>query len=150
VNLRQISYQGQSQADTPCGGFCRVVELRIEIEDALDSIPRDSDSVILNPDANVVVRALRRNRDFTAFRRVLRRVVQEVRQELDQPGGVSIDKNRIVRNSYGQPVPETLELRMRRLDSLVDDGSQLNRLLVDLQLTATDAGKVHQIIDYTR
>jgi hypothetical protein len=81
VQLRQVSHQGQSEAEAPCGGFRRPsIELRIEIEDAFDSILRDSDSVIVNSDANVLVRAFRRNRDFTAFERVLRRVVQEVRQ----------------------------------------------------------------------
>jgi hypothetical protein len=62
VDLGQISYQRQSKADTSCGSFRRTIELRIEIEDAFDSIPGDSDSVIVNPDANVLVRALRRVR----------------------------------------------------------------------------------------
>ena len=104
----------------------------------------------MNPDANVLVRALRRDRDFTALGRVLRCVVQKVRQELNQPARVPIDKNRIVLNSNGQPVPATLELRMRCLYGLVDNRSEFNRFLVDLQLAATDAGKVHQVIDHTR
>ena len=100
----------------------------------------EPDSVILNPDANVIVRTFRCNRDLTAFGSVLRRVVQEIRQELNQPTRVSVDTNRLVRNSNGQPMPATFELRMRRLYGLVDDPSKFNRLLADFQLTATDAG----------
>ncbi len=62
--LCQISHQRQSEAEASCSGFRRPIEPRIEIENAFDPILRDSDSVIVNFDANLLVRAFPRNLRF--------------------------------------------------------------------------------------
>jgi len=80
MQIRQSSYQRQSKAETSCGGRCRFIQLLIEVEDAFEPILRDSNSVIANSDVDVMAGALRRNRDFAAFKCVLRCIVQEVRQ----------------------------------------------------------------------
>ena len=88
--------------------------------------------------------------DPAALRRVLGRVVQEVRQHLGQPDGVAGEPHRRPRQLHAQRLPAARDLRLRGLDGGGHHGLELDGLGLEHQLVPADPGEVEQIVSNPR
>jgi hypothetical protein len=85
-----------------------------------------------------------------AFVGVLRRIVQQVADDLDKPGLIAFQSHRPRRKRNGQMMPARLDQRAARLDRAVDDSREVERLARECDLTLRDARDVEQIVHQPR
>ena len=82
--------------------------------------------------------------------RVLRGVVEQVREDLRDPDDVALGIERVVADVHDEAVLLPVDLRPRRVDGGLDHGGQVDVLLPQRQLVAGDTRDVEQIVDEAR
>ena len=105
---------------------------------------RDADAGVSHPQDGLIAFAAERDRDPAAGLGVLGGVVEQVRHDLLQPGRVAFDPERLGREIDRELVPERLDQGQRRLDGMVDDRAEIDRLLAELDLSPRDPRDVEE------
>jgi hypothetical protein len=108
---------------------------------------RDALAVVPHLDDGGAVFAARDELDAAAARRVLGRVVEEVREDLRDADRIGLELHRRARQLDDELVSGLVDEGAARLDRVVDDGAQIDALLPQLDLVARDAREVEQVVD---
>src|SRR4051812_48697314 len=111
-----------------------------------EKVGGDTNAGVLNPDDSLLLLPLGHDRDPTAVLAVLGGVVQEVYDYLFNPSRVGVYPDRIGRGGYRQFVLVGVDEGSARLNRQVDDGLQLDGLLLELNLVPGDAAHVQQVV----
>jgi len=145
VHGHQCPHQGQSDAEPALRAIQGSRRLHEQIEDALEQIGTNAGAVVPDPHHGVPVLQRGLDADVTARVRVLRGVVQEVRLDLLESSGVA--RRRPGRRGRALPVsriPACLHRAAQRIARVLDDGSKVDRLALELDLVLRDPAHVEQ------
>ena len=96
-------------------------DLGERVEDRDELVGRDSEAVVTHAHVHGRVAPIRRQPDLPAVRRVFRRVVEEVDENLRDPNGVRVKRDGFRRHMHDQPVTAVLDPGADRIDSVADD-----------------------------
>src|SRR5690606_18591986 len=88
VEMDEIPHQGEPDPKTAASAAVPSVDLGEHVEDPLQHLGRDSDPVVLHRDADGSFVGFDGEPDPTAWARVLRGVVEQVREDLCQSDGI--------------------------------------------------------------
>ena len=111
----------------PCGAPDTAALTAEHLEDACQSVRRDADPVVAHRQLDPVALAPRRQRQHAAVRRVLGRVVQQVRQDLRQSHRIALDPQRLARQRDVEAVTAGQDHRLAGLDGIAHHRRQLHR-----------------------
>src|SRR6185437_339423 len=89
VHRREAAREAQADAETAIGGgAAAAIDAREHVEDAIDLLERDADARVDHADARDAALARELDADALPFGRELRRVMQQVAEDLHQPHAV--------------------------------------------------------------
>ncbi|OEZ97262.1 hypothetical protein DUPY_36360 [Duganella phyllosphaerae] len=145
---RDAFHQCQSQPQAALGAVGRALGLGKQVEHARQQFGRHADAVIGDGERDLaaVVAGFQRQHHFATLRRVLGGVVEQVGQRLHQPGPVAAHVQLAGRQAQHQRVMACFEQGPRLFDGAVDDGHQLQVVLLELHQPTRDARDVEQIV----
>src|SRR5207245_716758 len=81
---------------------------------------------------------------------VLRRVVEQIGQQLCQSHLVGPNLQRFIRDVDSQVLPPAVYVRARDTDGVADGGDQWDRLQSYVELALGDAGQIVEVVDHAR
>src|SRR5207237_5461811 len=116
-------------------------------EDAGQHLGGDADAGVAHRDDRVAPLPLGGQPDAAAAVGVLGRVVEQVRDDLRQPGQVAVQGDRALRQRDAELEVGRLQYRAAGLDRGAHDLRQLDPLDAQFQPVAADPGDVHQVVD---
>lgn len=120
--------------------------LHEQIEDRRQQLLGDAHAVVRDGELDLVVGGAGRDADVAAAGGVLRRVRQQVRDDLRQAHWIRIDDQARARHVHGERVALFSDQHCRRLHGAADDGRELHRRLLQLDFAARDARDVQQVV----
>src|SRR5262245_1478434 len=142
MQLDQAIHERESHPEAAVRAFHGRSGLGEHLEDAREDVARDSNARVPDSDDRVVPFLLRRKPEPAAGVGELRRVVQQVRDDLRQTCRVSLDIKRFDGRSDAQLMPLFLDLPPAHIDRAREDGRNINPLLTELDRPASDPGNV--------
>ena len=147
LHLDEPAHERQPDAEAAVRARERAIDLRKRIEDRREVLRRNPHARIAHAKRDEIVFARRGQRDPPAARRVFRRVVDQVRQDLRDPREIAAHVHRFRRHLDRQRVAVAVDVRLARLDRgghhlLHVDGADL-----ELDLAAGDPRHVEQVVD---
>src|SRR4051812_18789626 len=80
----------------------------------------------------------------------LRRVVQQVEDDLREAGGIRVYADRLGVDVYFERMSRGFDVRPRRFHGVEQDRRQLDRLLAQLDLASRDAGDIEKVVHQPR
>jgi hypothetical protein len=149
VHLDQTPRQRQADAEPARSAIGGLPALHEELEHVRQHLAGDAAAVVPNRDHRDIVFTTDDDLDAAAVSRVLRRIVEQVREHLGKPHGVALDDQRRRRQLERQLVMRRLDCLVAQLHGAAQRGAQLDPLLAQRDLAARDARHVHEIIDET-
>ena len=150
VQLDEAADERESDSEPSLGAVERPLDLREEVEHPWDHLGGDPDAGVAHTNHDVASIAVRGHEDPAALPGVLRRVVQEVADDLGEASQVAEYAQRVGRDLDGQRVVPCVDQRAARLDGARDDRRDLDRLAPEVDLPLRDAGDVEQVLDEPR
>ena len=120
VHLDQAADQGQADAEPPLGAVERAVGLGEQVEDAREQLRGDPDAGVADPDDRLVALSAGLQRDPAPRLGVLGGVVQQVGEDLLEPGRVGLAGARLRGERDRQLVAAGLDQRPGGLDGAGD------------------------------
>ena len=99
VHLHQAADEGQADPQPPLGAVERAVDLGEQVEDLREHLGGDADAGVADAEDGVLALAADGQVDPAAVAGVLRGVVQDVGQDLREPGPVRLDPERLARGN---------------------------------------------------
>ena len=134
VHLDQALDQREADAQAALRPFERPIYLGKHLEDPRQHVGRDADAGIAHAHHGVASLALDGERDLAAALGVLGGVVEQVGDDLCQPGHVGVDEDEIGRKVDNQVVAGVIDQRPTGFDCLLDYSAQLDALLAEFDL----------------
>src|SRR6185312_2461952 len=142
MQLHEAAHEGEPDAEAALRVHAAPRKLREHLEDTGEHRRRDADAVVAHADRRARAQALGADPDVAARARVLRGVVEEVREHLREPRKVGLEPDRLGRKLHAELVPAALDQRTARLERDAHRIAQLDALLAQLDLAAGDARNV--------
>jgi hypothetical protein len=148
VPLDQVAHDREAEAEAPAQRVAFPIRLHERFEDAAELIGCDAAAVVAHgdPDPTGPARALDEHVDLSARGRELRRVGQQVREDLSEPERIALH-----RDARGGPdlqgVPVARDERGGDLQRALQHRSQRHRLATQLDVAARDPRDVEQVVD---
>ena len=150
VQLGEVTHDRQPQAEAPVATRDRAVGLPEAVEDARQDLGLDPDAGVGQRQHRELAVARQPDANVAALRRELHGVGDEV-------GGDLTQAQRVAEHEAGAGIDEQLELHAlalglgaRQLDGLLEDGRQVDRKELELELAGHDARDVQQVVDELR
>src|SRR5438309_5315885 len=150
VQLDEPANQRQADPKAAARASAGLRTLHEELERVLPQILCQAGAVVLHADDEVVAVHMGAYQDPAANVGVLGGVVQQIGEDLREPGGIGEEHHGLGRQIERNPVAALVDERARALDRLLDHGAQEERLLAKLDLPAGDARDVEEIVDQPR
>ena len=95
VHPGQPLHEGEADPQAALGPVQGAVGLSEEVEDPREHVGVDSHAVVSNPEDHFIPLSLDREPNATAFRSVLGGIVEQVQEDLGQPGHVGMNCQRL-------------------------------------------------------
>ncbi|SAK70290.1 hypothetical protein AWB77_02938 [Caballeronia fortuita] len=92
-------------------------------------VRRDADAAVAHGDAHFVAKLFRFDRDLAVFETVLRRVRQQIAEDLRDPHVVADDVKRRIRQLHRELVPLSVERGLHGLDGGRNRRREIDRFL---------------------
>ena len=147
VLIHQATDERQADTQPPLGSVEGSVDLREQVEDLREHVGGDADAAVADAEDGVVAVAADGQVDPAAVAGVLGRVVQDVRQDLREPGLVGLHPERFPGALHGEDLAAGLDERPAGLHGVGDDRRDVEGLLVELDLAAGDPRDVEEVVD---
>jgi hypothetical protein len=147
MQLHEAAREHEADAEPTRGVIQPMRATAEEVEDVPQVGGRDPDPIVHDAHDGLTFRGDGRDPDLPARVRVGSGIVQQVREHLPQTDNVAIDRQRGIRQRDLHPVLASPDERPRRLDGMVDDGTQIDQLPPQNDPACGDAGHVEQIVD---
>ena len=147
VQGHDAAHQCQAQAQPALRALRAAFGLPEQVEHVRQQFGVDAHAVILHLDHDLVAAHVRAERDRPAGGGVLRRVVQQVADHLDQAHAVAADADVRAAHIDLQRVAMGLDQGLGLLDSASHDGAELRLVSLDRHQPARDARDVEQVVD---
>lgn len=101
MQLDEVPDHREADADAALGPIERARILNEQVEGALEQVGGHADTLVAHAHDRVLVLHRQRDVDGGAWFRVLRGVVQEVAEDLDQTRRIGVDEDRVARPTPG-------------------------------------------------
>jgi len=110
----------------------------------------DADAMVAHANHRAIALDARVQLDLRALLAVLRRVVQQVGDDLREPREVAVQPQRLRERAHVQRLAACFEVRLRRLDAVRDHRIEVDLLALEHDLALADACDVEQLLDEPR
>ena len=150
MHLDELLDHGQADAQPALGAGQRAVALGEQVEDAREQIGPDADAGVADADHGVALVEAGVKLDPAAGLGVLGRVVQQVDDDLLEPGRVGLQLDRRGFDREAKRVPSFVNEGLDDLGRRSDDRGEVDALAPELDLATADPRDVQQVIDQAR
>ena len=147
VELHQLPDERQANAQARASFERRGRPLREEVEDPAEHLGGDAHAVVADRHDRAAITFLGRHGDSSALRRVLRRVVQEIGEDLAQAHRIPVNGDWRVEGMNRQTVPGCVDERPADVDRVSNDPDQIGMLAMERDLSAGDPRDLQQVVD---
>src|SRR6185369_9992749 len=121
-----------------------------EVEDRRQLTGLDAHAMIPHTNINGIALRLDDHLDALAFARELRRVVDQVGEDLGETYRIGIHREAFRRKDQGEPLMPVVDEGLHRLHRRAQNTAEVDRLLPDLEAIVVDAADVEQVVDEAR
>src|SRR5205823_1993191 len=147
VKLHESPNEGQPDAEAATRAGARLRALHEKLERVLPQLIRQPGTVVLHANHELIAFDAGAQPDPAADIGVLRGIVQQVREDLAEPGRIGEERDRFGGEIERDAVATLVDKRAHALDRALDNGAQEERLLAKLDLAARYARDVEQVVD---
>ena len=148
MKLDEALAHGKAHAEATVRAMPAAVNLLEQAEHAADERVVDADAIVPHRQrAGAVVAALELDRALTAWIRVLRRIGEQVDDDLFEAHGVAHDGDDIARQRDRDLVTPLFNQGLDRIDRAIDQFAERLRHLLQLELPVRDPRHVEQFVD---
>ena len=149
VHLDETPDEREADSEAAVRAFGFLVHLGEEVEDSRHEVGGNPHSRVFHLDHGVRIFACHRQRNAPAGLHELRRVVQDVADDLHQASLVAVDAEQILRQVQRQLVAAGVDEWTCGLHSPGDHGVEQHPLTLERDHPAGDARHVEQVVDET-
>src|SRR6185437_12040258 len=147
MQLQHAAHEGQADPESPARTRQRAVDLREQIEDPLELLRCQADTVVTHAQDGLVILLRDLQCNVAAVLSVFGGVLDEVRDDLFQPNRIAVDPHGSIGQGEYQIVMVLSDATSARLGRMARDVSQIQRFALELNVTTTDARDVEELID---
>nr|WP_229792281.1 hypothetical protein [Lysobacter bugurensis] len=146
MHLDQALHQRQADTEAALRAVRRALALGEQFEHHGQQAGTDAEAVVGHVQRDGVAVRGGADADLPAFRRVTRRVVEEIGDDLHEPGAVALHGQRFRWHRRGQRVAARIDERAHLFHRGRDDGAHVDRRDVELDQAACHARHVEQVV----
>src|SRR5262245_13067203 len=139
VQFDEAPDEGQPDAEAAANAFEGAVDLDEHVKDVRELVGRKTDSIVAYADDRLLSALFGGEADSTGGRRVLRGVVEQVREDLGHSAEIGVNLDRFGRKLDRQLVLLRLDERATGFDGTLNCGSEADSLLAEIDLVGGDA-----------
>ena len=147
VQLDQAAYHREADADSALGAVQRARVLHEQVEGPLEQVGRHPDAPVAHPHDRLAILDRCLDLDRAAGARVLRGVVQQVAEHLDQARRIGVDEDRAAGAGHREPLRPLRHERPADLDGPLDDRREIEHLPAQRDLPLAHARDVEQVVE---
>ncbi|MDQ3330834.1 MAG: hypothetical protein M3552_09300, partial [Planctomycetota bacterium] len=147
MHFQERFHERQADAQSAVRSVERLVHLREHLEDASQHLPRDARAVVDDRHSGISVFTFGCQPKMSLAPGIFGCVVQQVADNLNQTTAIAVDEDRLGRQVEGQLVTTRFDERPDSFDRLYDDVAEIEPLLTEFDLPASDPGHVEQVVD---